>query len=267
MSRPLQQDDRVQLVVDGRPVLSYLLMAGQPPTAADARPLADSDTVASAVMTQLPGWQFSSSHDRLTDALLQRGCTVARHGHLFTIDLLAHRPDSSWQAPELDLDRPTTGELRVTPLDRPARELVGLSLAAYPPGHPDAETQDPSQVEADINALLTGGAIGPLLDASAIVWDADTPVAMTIINRMPGEPPMGGPWVSEVCRAPDAAYRGVGSALLRNAMVQLAGAGEASLSLVVTEGNPAREAYERLGFRYVDSFRKLQIPPMTGQED
>ena len=93
--------------------------------------------------------------------------------------------------------------------------------------------------------------------------DSNPVVAMALINRMTGASPTGGPWVSEICRDPDPRYAGLGASLLRRVMVQLADDGESSLSLVVTEGNPARQLYERLGFRYVKSFRKLSIPALA----
>ncbi len=89
-------------------------------------------------------------------------------------------------------------------------------------------------------------------------------VALALINRMLAEPPAGGPWVSEICRHQNPRYAGLGAALLRQVMAQLAADGESSLSLVVTEGNPARQLYERLGFRYVSSFRKLSVPARPG---
>jgi ribosomal protein S18 acetylase RimI-like enzyme len=105
------------------------------------------------------------------------------------------------------------------------------------------------------------------MDVSSVVRDKERDsnpvVALTLINRMPGEAPTGGPWVSEICRDPDQRYAGLGASLLCRVMAQLADGGESSLSLVVTDGNPAQQVYERLGFRYIKSFRKLSIPALA----
>ena len=85
-------------------------------------------------------------------------------------------------------------------------------------------------------------------------------VAACVINESKGEPSFGGPWVSELFRLPSTAYRGVGAVLLQKVIASLAAAGERSLGLVVTDGNAAAQAYERLGFIHKSSFRKLQIP-------
>ena len=62
-------------------------------------------------------------------------------------------------------------------------------------------------------------------------------------------PPLHGPWLLELFRVPG--RRGVGALLLERALHELAAAGHASLGLSVTEGNPARGLYERLGFATV----------------
>ena len=244
----------------GRPVLRYLKEPGDPPTAGRAEPLGDRDDVVAAVLEELAGWLFITKDDALTDALLAAGCSMNREGALYSRDLVADPPDPSWRTERI-------GSFHGEPLDLPAAELVAVSLAAYPPGHPDAETQDPVKVERDIDGLLSGSIVGPLMDVSSVVRDDERDsspvVALAVINRMSGASPTGGPWVSEICRDPDPRYAGLGASLLRRVMAQLAVDGESSLSLVVTEGNPARQLYERLGFRYVKSFRKLSIPALA----
>jgi ribosomal protein S18 acetylase RimI-like enzyme len=51
-----------------------------------------------------------------------------------------------------------------------------------------------------------------------------------------------------VFRHPDAAPAGTGAALIGAAITSLHHGGERSLGLIVTDGNPARGVYERLGF-------------------
>jgi hypothetical protein len=244
----------------GRPVLRYLPQPGDPPTAGRAEPLGDLDDVVAAVLEELAGWLFLTDDDALTDALLAAGCGMDRQGALYSRDLVANPPDPSWRTSRI-------GSFESEPLGLQAAALVAVSLAAYPPGHPDAETQDPVKVESLIDGLLTGRVVGPLMDVSTVVRDKERDsnpvVALALINRMSGESPTGGPWVSEICRDPDRRYAGLGAFLLRQVMAQLAADGESSLSLVVTEGNPAQQLYERLGFRYIKSFRKLSIPALA----
>ncbi len=245
----------------GRPVLRYLPEPGDPPTAGRAEPLGDRNDVVAAVLEDLAGWLFITEDDALTDALIAAGCSMNRRGALYSRDLVANPPDPSWGTARI-------GSFQSEPLDLPAAALVAVSLAAYPTGHPDAETQDPVKVESDIDGLLTGSMVGPLMDVSAVVRDKERDsnpvVALALINRMSGVSPTGGPWVSEICRDPDPRYAGLGALLLRRVVAQLADDGESSLSLVVTEGNAARQLYERLGFRYVSSFRKLSVPARPG---
>jgi hypothetical protein len=245
--------ETVELVGAGGGVLRYLATAGMPPTADVTEVLVPIAEAIPVILRELAGWRIATADERLAAALLGAGCTPVRHAHLYSRDLVADPPKAAWLSPDL-------GPLRLSRLDRPASELVDVSLAAYPLGHPDAETDDRLVVEREVRALLTGAAVGPFMDVSAQVVDDTEVVAIAIINRMPGVAPMGGPWVSEVCRAPIARYAGLGSVLLRRVMADLVEHEEKSLSLVVTEGNPARQTYERLGFRYIESSRKLLVP-------
>lgn len=252
----MTEPETSELVRDGVPVLRYVPVDGTPPTADFAIALASRDTVVGAVMDDMSGWQFATEDEALVDALLAAGCELKRHCHLMTRSL------QSFHAPAW----PSQDSLEVRPLTDKAEALVGLSLAAYPPGHPDAVTQDPAQVERDIDALLTGSEVGPLLAASSVVYDGKKVVALAILNRMLRDPPKAGPWVSDVCRDPSPKYAGLGGRLLTMCMRRLVEAGETTLSLVVTDGNPARGVYERLGFTLLGSFRKLLIPSSSASD-
>jgi len=142
-------------------------------------------------------------------------------------------------------------------------------LAAYPPGHVDYQGPDPAVEAAELDLLLRGELVGPFLPgASAQVTAGDGEdgggagevVAAVIVNRADGEAPLGGPWVSQVLRLPGERWAGLGALALRHALAALAADGETSLGLAVTDGNPARGVYERLGFRHLSSHRKLAIP-------
>lgn len=64
----------------------------------------------------------------------------------------------------------------------------------------------------------------------------------------------------EVYRHRASRYAGAGAALLRRALWLATQAKLPALSLVVSDGNPARRVYERLGFRHVGSSRTLELP-------
>ena len=57
-----------------------------------------------------------------------------------------------------------------------------------------------------------------------------------------------GPWVQSVARLPREDARGVGAALLVAAARAVLEAGGDHLGLAVTDSNPARHLYERLGW-------------------
>ncbi len=59
--------------------------------------------------------------------------------------------------------------MRLTPVDRPAIDLAPALLAAFPPEHPDhADIRDPEQPEVELDELLSGRLMGPLLRCSAL---------------------------------------------------------------------------------------------------
>lgn len=244
-SEPLTE----QLFVDGAPVLSFVMFDQGHPTADNARPMAEPAVVAEAVRTHLPGFWFSSPDDGVTNALIASGATVVRHSHVMTCDVtrVQHSHEDS--------------PIRVAPIRASSTELAELNVRAYPPGHVDFETSDIAEARRDLDAMLSGTLIGPFLDSvSGMATDGDRPVAVLIANRMPDHGIGGGPWVTELFRDPNPAYRGFGTSLLSRAIRTLRGEGETSLSLAVTDGNPAIAVYRRFGFDVVASRRKLLIP-------
>ena len=95
---------------------------------------------------------------------------------------------------------------------------------------------------------------------SRIAVDGPRPFGMVIVNRVPGRAPTGGPWLTDICRHPDPAYTGLGRDLLQGVMRECRDAGEPTMSLAVTDGNPARQLYESLGFTVAASTSKLRLP-------
>lgn len=245
------------LAVHGRPVLRYRFSRQEAPVADDAVPLAPLEVVVPAVFDQLSGWWLTSPDDLLTGALRAAGATVVRHAHVYTFPLAGP------EGPPVPARPPLPPGLTIGPIDRTPAELVPLVMAAYPPDHVDHQGDDPAVEEAELDLLLRGELVGPFLaGASVLITSAagGEVVAAVIVNQATGEAPLGGPWVSQVLRRPGDGWAGLGALALRHVLAVLADAGEASLGLAVTEGNPARRVYERLGFRHVASHRKLAIP-------
>ncbi|MFZ0323647.1 MAG: GNAT family N-acetyltransferase [Actinomycetes bacterium] len=248
----------------GRELLRFVPM--QEIAGADfAEPLVGVDDVVPAVLAAMPGWTLSSSDDALIDALVEAGATQTRHSHGYTIDLQDPPPDPAWMQPELPHGVRILSDIPSDILSDGVslRDQGELSVRAYPHGHADHDGGDPEHAATMLARLYGGRYIGPVLDATGLVLDADRLVGVVIVNRMPGLAPWGGPWVSEIFRDPHPRYARLGAALLRRAMAILASEGESSLSLVVTDGNPARSLYERLGFRYVGSSRKVKLPDLA----
>jgi GNAT superfamily N-acetyltransferase len=229
---PDRADWRVLLDADGTEVGAFLYVERDGRRVADLfepAPGMPLSHVVRAILAELRGWRVAAD-ERLGAALLEAGGRLFRHAHVYTHDLAV--------VPE--------PPRRAVPLRHDAAALVPAYLAAYDADHPDAPGRADEDPEAELRKIMEGGELGPLLDCSAAVLDGDRVVAAAIITDVPGEPPFGGPWVSEVFRHPG--YPGSGRAVLEYALARVGGP---ALSLAVTEGNPAIGVYERLGFRRV----------------
>ena len=181
-----------------------------------------------AVLDELRGWRVAGS-ETLGRALVAAGARPARHAHVYTHDLR--------QLPK------ASSTFELTPVDRPARDLLPAYLAAFAPGHPDR--MEPADALKHLNAIVAGK-LGPLLESSGIALRNGRVVGGILVARMTeGPPPFAGPWVMEVFREPGA--HGAGRALLERALALSTG----SLGLAVTHGNPAEKLYAALGFKRV----------------
>jgi ribosomal protein S18 acetylase RimI-like enzyme len=67
--------------------------------------------------------------------------------------------------------------------------------------------------------------------------------------------------VHDVWRVPGVSEPGIGAALIAQAMRLLDEDGQPVLGLTVSDGNPARRVYERLGFQPVLESWTLHLPP------
>ncbi|QRK04968.1 GNAT family N-acetyltransferase [Archangium violaceum] len=239
----------------GAPVLVHS------PSTRDGRPWADlawripqvdATHCADVLLPALRGWALSTDDEALALALIARGARVVRHAHSYSRDLRAD--PASWSTPE------APGGCQLSAVERSAEALASPLLAAYPPGHPDHSGWTPEEARHEVARILAGEVLGPLLPCSGLALEGDTVIGACLVTLREGSPPHGGPWVIEVYRNPAPRYAGVGAALLRRALWLSTRAELPALSLVVSDGNPARRVYEHLGFQHVGSSRTLELP-------
>ncbi|MBE3009074.1 GNAT family N-acetyltransferase [Microbispora sp. NEAU-D428] len=240
----MTEERRTMLGADGVPVFSYLegVRDGSPWAYAieDIGPGA-----ADAITSGMPGWAVSAPVG-LGRALLDRGARLLRHMNVMLCDLPIARPVAD-AAPD---------GFRLVPCDRSPAEIFPAWFAAYPPGHPDYRPRDGEKaLKEELVPLLSGEEIGPLLPCSVLaVRDEGEVVGGVLVtdsNR--------GPWIADVFRHPDRSPRGLGALMLSTVLVRAGADGLTGVGLVVTEGNPARRLYERLGFRVVDSAMTVKV--------
>jgi hypothetical protein len=226
---------------DGRRFADFLVIADGVPE----------DRAVEALLAELAGWRVAAPVP-LGRRLVEAGARATRHSHLMTRDLVRDPPPTAW------LEASAPAGARLTAVDRPAIELAHACRAAYPPDHPDfAGVPAPPEPEVELEEIVSGRLMGPLLRCSGLAVDADGAVIGAIlVTGMSGEPPEGGPWIGQIFRHPDAP-RGTGAALLRRALAIAARDGLPAVGLAVTEGNAARELYRAHGF--ADAWESLSV--------
>ena len=159
--------------------------------------------------------------------------TDARPRRLRLLARLADIP----AAPEPVASRPVRDD------DGPA--LGRLAMAAYGGGVDDPHQPEPWHVE-DLTAALAGR-YGRLLTSVSAVVDADDGLAAAVLFTWWYELP----FLAFCLTHPARQRRGLATGLIGQAAQALAAEGHRQVHLVVTETNPARRLYERLGFREV----------------
>lgn len=214
-------------------------------------PGAPLEDVAAEVAAALAGWHLAAPPE-LAHALTSHGARLGRHAHLHSRDLRAAPPPRNWG------EAPPPEGTRFAPVRGVDPDLADAMGAAYPLGHPDRESEAPRDTLAGV---VSGAVLGPLLPCSRVLLAADgRACAGVLITDRPGAPPWAGPWLTDVFRHPGRAPRGAGRGLLARALAMAAADGLAALSLVVTEGNPARRIYDALGLRRVTSTINVTLP-------
>jgi GNAT superfamily N-acetyltransferase len=208
-----------------------------------------------SIFNQMPGWAVSCSGD-LAAQLVARGAAVLRRAIRMSRDLVTDPPPADWS--QL---RPVPA-LRLARCARPVGDLLPAWRAAYPVTHPDHFAgDDETALRVRLVPQLAGNLYGPLMPFSTLVLDVDDHVVgAVIVNDMDSEPPWQGPWITDLFRHPNPTYAGLGALLLRRVLAHAADAGLATVSLVVTEKNPAQRVYVRHGFRVVETTITVLIP-------
>lgn len=240
----------------GRPAAEYV------PGHSHQRPWADALRTTGAhpgstvplLLDRLPGWMVTTDENLGADLLLAGACPV-RYAHRYRWDLELRRPNPDWGAPTLP------ARLRlVAASTMSAQDLVATRQAAYGPGHPDHGADRATGSVGRLRGLLDGTRYGALLDCSAVVLEGMRVVAAVTVNRHDGTPSRRGPWFTDVFRDPLPRYTGLGTVLTQWVLARAAEAGETEVGLSVTEGNPARLVFERIGFLHMDSTRTVVLP-------
>lgn len=133
-----------------------------------------------------------------------------------------------------------------------ATDLAAAAALATPPGHVDHATWLSIDRPAYWSALLAGdGPCGPVVDAASrvLVDDSGTVAGCAVVTLMPASAWWpGGPWLPEVFVVPAHQRGGLGDVLVSHAIRVCSTEDHARIGLTVTDGNPARRLYERLGF-------------------
>jgi hypothetical protein len=209
---------------------------------------ASPEPAVAAVMAELRGWRVVGVAG-LGRLLVAAGAEPRRHVHLMSRDLARDPAPTGW------LEPPLPRGVRLTPVDRSAAELTPAYRAAFPPGHPDHDEVG-EEAQDELEGLLSGRILGPLLRCSVLaVGERGDVLGVSLVNGQPGDPPLAGPWISNVFRRPEAA--GVGGALLKRCLALATRDRLPALGLAVTHANPARARYEAYGF--VDALELLNV--------
>ncbi|MFE7974028.1 GNAT family N-acetyltransferase [Streptomyces shenzhenensis] len=239
-----ENDEQRQILTNahGVPVLTYLRGVREGHPWADLAEVVGPDPV-DTIVSGMSGWAVSGSVE-LGAELLRRGARVMRHAHEMRKDLIASEPPADWSSRDLG------DGLRTAPCDRAAEAIFPAWRAAFPVGHPDHyQGSDERALNERLAPLLAGSVLGPVLPCSALVVDdTDRVVAGAIITDRDGLP-----WIADVFRQPGARYAGLGAALLRRVLGAAAADGLTEVALAVSDANPARRVYEKLGFRLTNT--------------
>lgn len=216
--------------------------------ALDARPAGDPDVAAEALLLEIPGARVDTRDEKLVQALLARGARLRRRAHDMEYDL---------SAGVVDVAEPAGYDFAPVIDTAP---LAPVHFAAFPPGHVDHRSG--MDVAAELAKVLAGEVIGPFLPEASwqAEYDGGIAGAVLVVDRPEFGPMSARAWMCDLFVHPEHQGRSVGDALIRRALFGAREAGFGLMGLVVTEGNPARRTYERVGFRVVYSGATVDLP-------
>jgi len=192
----------------------------------------------------------ATTNKEFAEQLLSLGCTIRRHAFAMTLGF-SH----------VHLEPRELGHQSVFIEDLRAHDLFDSWFAAYPPGHPDFLVGTQAELMSEnLQPLLDRSLLGANHRSSQAVLHAGRVIAAIIISLREGSAPYGGPWVSEIWCDPTFQHKGIGRALLINAIAALAEDGYTSLGLAVSDGNAAISLYDSVGFEPVSESWTINLP-------
>ncbi|WP_229699622.1 GNAT family N-acetyltransferase [Streptomyces kronopolitis] len=251
MHKATQHDQQRQTLIglDGLPALTYVEGTRDGHPCAELAEVVGPDPVP-AILADMSGWAVSGSVE-LGEQLIQRGARIMRHAHSMRRDLIADPPQPEWSTISLP------DGLRLAPCDRQAADLFPAWRAAFSPEHADHHHgSDQHALDTSLTPLLAGEILGPVMPCSVLAVDeADHVIAGVVVTDRDGLT-----WIANVFRQPDSRYAGLGSVLLRRVLAGTASRGLAEIALAVSDANPARGLYEKLGFQLTRTSLTVLVP-------
>lgn len=208
---------------------------------------ADEDRVADAIVRELGGHVVVASPE-VADALIARGATVRRRSIAMSC-----RPRAGHEPPA------PAGITIAGAALLGAEVLLDAYIAAYPPGHPDHRARDREGQRTALQELMGGAVIGPMMRCSRVALRHARAVGAALVFDAGEDEALAMPWIGELFRHPSAPG-GTGAAMLGAVLAAAAVDGIGRIGLRVTESNPARTLYERLGFTETHRLVTVRTP-------
>ena len=226
--------------VDGTAALCWEWPQASGPSLLWLRPRDPSAPLTPAAVVALartrPGQVVATEDLDVSAAMADAGLPLVRHVHAMNAD------------PAVVVRASVRDDLRMAPqTDATLEQLAEIRISAFAPGHPDHMPESREQrIEAYARELADPS--NPVLAASRSAWLGDELVGTCLVVDSRHFPGFVGPWVQSVARRPGEDARGVGAALLVASAQAVLDDGGDHLGLAVTDSNPARLLYERLGW-------------------
>jgi mycothiol synthase len=206
-------------------------------------PGVSADRAAALAVDELGGSRFKSTDEEIARALVGAGCTLVRAA----TDM--HR-DREQPIPPV----PMAAGWQLVPHAWNDDDLVVALQAAYGPDHPDRVSRLRSLTEGERGLIVLPGACARLKDPGGRSMGEVFTVGPVPWGSVPAS------WVLDLAVSPGGQGRGFGAALLAYAIRGTRDAGLTTVGLTVTDGNPARRLYDRMGFRPVLRHFEVRAP-------